>query len=582
MPITLAQYNKSLYNVEIMSEYDFRYEKAISNTADWLARTGRSQSWLANELGVDRSVLGRFLQRDPKYTPKQGRERAIQILEGIERICKAARRTVFLSHSSCDKKIARRIFEAIEREQDSDGENLSAWFDEAEISPGQSIPQAIEHGIGMSECFAILMSPDYFASKSGWTDAEWQSVLHADPSNRQKRFIPLLIKDCPDIPRLLRQFLILDLRGNRFADGLKDFLRWLRKEPAPRSVSLRGELVAAKNPRANEDFELELATPDSIAEALFCNLLPVDRAPKFVWIAPIVSDRTLGKRKSHTKEVLKRLIHEDQARKRIAVWTPAFRVMENWLYTFHDLEHPESALRAIIDTEAIERSETTQLTADLDSRNIVTSLCNMAVQRHLNREKLLSDNGPVQRFFFPPENGKSRVVEWTPSKRRSRRTVTQLYMKSNGTSDGWLHQACSFQMQFFSNKYYLKLEPTRILTVDGCQVRGGKDVGRIVTKWIGKERNIHILYNVRFWSCVLRNRPGPIVIAAGDQTLEISKTPATIRLACGIEHDQCELLDALDQEAEVLAEQELDTEIVDPNELLEMHDDTLVGGTDLE
>ena len=565
-----------------MAEFDNRYEKAITNSADWLAKTGRSQSWLASELGVDRSVLGRFLQRDPKYSPKQGRERAIQILEGIERICKSASRTVFLSHCTCDNKIARRIFEAIESEHGEDGESLSAWFDEAEISPGQSIPQAVQHGIGMSEYFAILMSPDYFASKSGWTEAEWQSAMHEDPSNKQNRIIPLLVNDCPEIPLLLRKFLILDLRGAKFVDGLKDLLRYLRKEPALRSVSLRGELVASSNVRANGELDLDLAKPDSISEALFCNLLPVDRAPRFVWIAPVVSETIRGKRKTPTKAELKRLIHEDLNRRKLKVWTPAFRVAGDLLYTFHDLEHPESTLRPIVDNEAIERLETRELTTELDSRNIVTSLCNMAVHRHLNREKLLSDNSPIQRFFFPPADGKSKVVEWTPSKRRSKRTVTQMYLTPNGVADGWLHQACSFQMQFFSNKYYLKLEPTRLLTNDGQRVRGGRDVGKIVTKWIGKERNIHILYNVRFWSCILRNRPGPIIISAGDQTLEISKTPATIRLGCGIEHDQCELLDALDQEVEDLAEQELDAEILDPKYLTELSDEAAVGETDFE
>jgi hypothetical protein len=42
-----------------------------------------------------------------------------------------------------------------------------------------------------------------------------------------------------------------------------------------------------------------------------------------------------------------------------------------------------------------------------------------------------------------------------------------------------------------------------MLTEDGKQVIAGPDVGRIVSRWLNQERNLHVLYHVRFWTSVL-------------------------------------------------------------------------------
>jgi ribosome-binding protein aMBF1 (putative translation factor) len=74
-----------------------RYDHAIKLAYDWLEIEGRSQSWLAKQIGVDRSVLSRFLSRDAEaYTPHPSRPRMMQILEGIERTCVSGPRDIFL------------------------------------------------------------------------------------------------------------------------------------------------------------------------------------------------------------------------------------------------------------------------------------------------------------------------------------------------------------------------------------------------------------------------------------------------------------------------------------------------------
>jgi hypothetical protein len=163
---------------------------------------------------------------------------------------------------------------------------MLTWIDEAEIRPGQSVPGMINEGLEKSRFIGLIMTPDYFESGSGWTDAEWHAALHGDPDNRKARVIPLLVADCPYIPFLLRHLNAIDLRDNRYARGLEQLLTVLREEPLQRPVAYRGQLVtpAGRVDRATLFAERAApeADPDVVSEKLYCNLLPVERLPRYV------------------------------------------------------------------------------------------------------------------------------------------------------------------------------------------------------------------------------------------------------------------------------------------------------------
>ena len=84
-------------------------------------------------------------------------------------------RDLFLSHSSANKPLVRKIASDVQAHERADGARLTVWLDEAEIRPGQSIPGAVNRGLEVSRFYALLMGPGYFASSSGWTDAEWHA-----------------------------------------------------------------------------------------------------------------------------------------------------------------------------------------------------------------------------------------------------------------------------------------------------------------------------------------------------------------------------------------------------------------------
>ena len=66
-------------------------------------------------------------------------------------------RDVFLSHSSADKDVVRNIAAMVEAET-WNGRALLAWFDEAEIPVGGSIPGHVDRGLASSRFFAVCMS----------------------------------------------------------------------------------------------------------------------------------------------------------------------------------------------------------------------------------------------------------------------------------------------------------------------------------------------------------------------------------------------------------------------------------------
>src|ERR1700737_2231585 len=151
-------------------------------------------------------------------------------------------RDIFLSHRSVNKNLVRQLAGDIENEL-WQGRRLLTWLDEGEIPIGGSIPGHINEGLENSRFVALIMTPEYFDSSSGWTDAEWHAALYNDPDNRKHRLIPILAADCPYIPFLLRHLRNIDIREEDYKRGLRELLAVLREQPLPRAVAHRGQLI---------------------------------------------------------------------------------------------------------------------------------------------------------------------------------------------------------------------------------------------------------------------------------------------------------------------------------------------------
>lgn len=111
---------------------------------------------------------------------------------------------VFLSHNTDDKRAVRELAERL-RQAD-----LKVWFDAWEIQFGDDIYLKIEEGLDVSRTLILCMSDHAFASD--WVGLERSTALFRDPQNRKRRFIPLLLSDCAEMPGALRRLRYVDWR----------------------------------------------------------------------------------------------------------------------------------------------------------------------------------------------------------------------------------------------------------------------------------------------------------------------------------------------------------------------------------
>jgi hypothetical protein len=110
---------------------------------------------------------------------------------------------VFLSHSSADKAAVRELAQRLK------GDGLRVWLDEWVIQPGDLVPLKIEQGLESSRTLVLVMSQAAFDSE--WVTLERHTALFRDPTNQQRRFIPLRLDDT-EIPDALQQYAYVDWR----------------------------------------------------------------------------------------------------------------------------------------------------------------------------------------------------------------------------------------------------------------------------------------------------------------------------------------------------------------------------------
>src|SRR5690348_7565016 len=94
---------------------------------------------------------------------------------------------VFISHSAKDKAAVRELAKRLNED------HLKVWFDEWVIKPGDLIPAKVEEGLEQSRTLVLVMSSNSFASD--WILMENLTARFRDPTNTQRRFIPIRLDD---------------------------------------------------------------------------------------------------------------------------------------------------------------------------------------------------------------------------------------------------------------------------------------------------------------------------------------------------------------------------------------------------
>ena len=121
---------------------------------------------------------------------------------------------VFISHRSAQKKFAASVAQSLKER------GAFVWFDEWDIMPGDSIPEAINRGLGWCTHLVLIVDDTFFESK--WATAEVEAVLYRHLSGPRRKtwndrsVIPLFLVD-PDaesMPPLLSRIRGIDCRDS--------------------------------------------------------------------------------------------------------------------------------------------------------------------------------------------------------------------------------------------------------------------------------------------------------------------------------------------------------------------------------
>jgi hypothetical protein len=194
---------------------------------------------------------------------------------------------------------------------------------------------------------------------------------------------------------------------------------------------------------------------------------------------------------------------------------------------------------------------------DPDKQKLVVNLLNMTIERHMHHQGLLFDRDE-ERYFFPAApGGQPNLYSWR--KGAKPRTVAQPLVDANGAVFRWKHLAARLPITAIGGRFFVVIRPTLVFTDDGAVERiiRGPGVGAIATKYLGRERNQHLLYHLHFWAHVLGGGKTPIRIRAGDRVMIVDPLPSELEIFGGIEHDRYDL------ESQLQAAEELDDEWLD-------------------
>lgn len=476
-----------------------------------------------------------------------------------------------LSHSKIDLERVAALDGELRKAMCGDC-SLTIWLDDREIQGG-SIVAAINEGLETSRHVVLCLTPNYFASRSGWTIAEWQAGLYDDPAGRMDRVIPVMLADV-QLPALLRHLDTIDLRPPKRSRRAyeTEFARLVRR------ICAQGRASSASGGREDQStIERVISTPgpDAVTEVLVTNLLPAIDTAETIVVANIAPRLNAGLPTSPSfpsESGLQELVIEA---KRLASdarrFAPAFRRVGNQLISF-----ASPATNRIFATVANARSYRHEPLGswidDPERRKVVASLLNTAVRDRAAELRLVRHPKHPQRFFFErPLDRTERKIKWRGTGKPL--TVVRSLLGRDGSVRYWLHRAVEVGVEFHEERAYLRMHPTIVLTVDGTvrRVLGGPAVAAYARAYVTRERNGHLHRHLLYWISVWSAGTEAVQVPLGDSALIFDTRPTQVELPYGIAHDQVKIKGANLQDAFI--ETRLGDEVEDEMEPIEGTDE---------
>ncbi|MGD0088496.1 MAG: toll/interleukin-1 receptor domain-containing protein [Planctomycetota bacterium] len=430
---------------------------------------------------------------------------------------------IFLCHNLADKQWTEQLGSQIENETfdgTQSGRKLRVFFDKWDIAPGQNVIDVLNHGLERARYIGVILSPE--AVKAPWPCFEWTHVVAQDPMNRERRVIPIVVrqvsldgKERLNLPAPFRALHWIDFSDpKRFKPAFLELVSVLRDEAPKRGPVLQP--IASAAPRVLPSLAVKMASaPDKVTDLLIGNLLPVTDYPRTVW----------------SGETDLRTIEEVFRRAKDAT---GFDLQEKRLYAFGDLSLPENPLRALVDASTIRTVKVAEWQADPVRSLWFMAMVNRSLSVHCR--KFLNRDAKGRWFFLPDAPLAPRVVKHGIE--RGRKVAAPKTHVATG-SPFWVHLATRMRFHTLGDRLFLLIEPCYLFTRDGREALDAKAVGFLSAKWSGKERNAAILRHLVFWLRTLTRGKKQVEVSAGlgARPLLIAGVPALSRTQFGINGD---------------------------------------------
>ena len=136
---------------------------------------------------------------------------------------------VFLSHSSADKALARRLA------RDLQSAHVDIWLDQWQIGVGEYFEQRIAQGLADTDFVIVLLTRQAVASE--WVNREWRELVEREAGTRRIAVLPVRAEPC-ELPDFLAQRSHADIAGGSYVPGFRHLLHLLRHHGDDRGIVL--------------------------------------------------------------------------------------------------------------------------------------------------------------------------------------------------------------------------------------------------------------------------------------------------------------------------------------------------------
>ncbi len=197
----------------------------------------KQQSRIAPEADVPAGIL-RGVTEDRTRTQGPGAAESPTAGQAISAVPRRLR--VFLSHSSPDKALARRLA------RDLASAHVDVWLDQWQIGVGESFEQCIAQGLADTDFVLVLLTRQAVASE--WVNREWRQMVEREAGTRRIAVLPVRAESCA-LPDFLAQRNPTDIAGGSYVPGVRHLLHQLRHYGDDRGVVLADAAARAEAQR---------------------------------------------------------------------------------------------------------------------------------------------------------------------------------------------------------------------------------------------------------------------------------------------------------------------------------------------